>query len=82
MHICLFKNKIILTIAFITSEKDGWVEIFLGHLPDSKWVEDKLVNTGYNDDISLVVDAASYEKALNLLKDTSKPANSKQAKTY
>jgi hypothetical protein len=41
-----------------------------------------LVNTGYNDDISLVVDAASYEKALNLLKDTSKPANSKQAKTY
>lgn len=69
------------TLGFITSEKDGWVEVFIGYLPNGKWVEGKWANTGYDDDIGLVVDAARYEKALNLLNDTSKPDNRKQAET-
>lgn len=68
------------TVGFITGEKANWTEIFIGKMPDGKWIEGKWANEGFSDDLKLVIDASAYEKALNLISDSSKPENLEQAK--
>ncbi len=63
------------TMAFVTSEKGHWVQIFIGNVyyenGKKKWVDKKWVMGGFSEEQNLIPDARNYENSVRIVDTTS-----------
>ena len=54
------------SLGFIIEEKADWIKVFIGKVGD-KWINGQWVKAGFSEDENLIVDAKTYEQAVNAI---------------